>query len=362
MRFGVIGLGWAARALQLPALKSIPSVEVVGGCDPSAAQRISWERETGIPAFSSLEELVEQAAPEAVVIATPPDLHEEQCIQALEFGLHVVCEKPFVVSVAEADRVLAAAERTGRRVAVNHEFREKPIFKAIQQRVARQEDGRLAFCQIWQLMYLPPWEEQAPWRAAMADRALLEGGVHLVDLMITIFGTEPEAVYARHSTGTEAERRSDAINLLTLEFPHGRLAQITIDRLCRGGTRYVELRADCERATLRASAGGRASVRVGMKRAERAGVQVELASGGLAWVERGLHRRTLARNSRDAAQRATAALLAQIVNAFEQGIEPPSSGHEARAALAVIEAAYESARTGRRVELATTLAGTPALP
>ena len=362
MRFGVVGLGWAARALQLPALRSIPSVEVAGGFDSAAAQRTSWEHETGVAAYASLEELVERTAPEAVIIATPPDLHEEQCVQALELGLHIVCEKPFVVGVAQADRVLAAAERAGRQVAVNHEFREKPIFKAIQQRVARQEDGRLVFCQIWQLMDLPPWQEPAPWRAAMADRALLEGGVHLVDLMVSIFGSQPEAVYASHSTGLQQEQRSDAINLLTLEFPHGRLAQVTIDRLCRGGTRYVELRADCERATLRASAGGRASVRIGMKRAERPGIQAEVASGGLAWVERGTNRRTLARNTRDAAQRATAALLAQIVRAFEQGLEPPSSGREARTALAVIEGAYESARTGRRVELATTVAGAPAVP
>jgi predicted dehydrogenase len=139
---------------------------------------------------------------------------------------------------------------------------------------------------------------------------------------------------------------------VTLEFGEGRLAQITIDRLCRAGTSYLELRADCEQASLRASLGGRAAVQVGKKRAQSAGVRVELGLGGLAWAERGPHRRTLARASRNVGVQATAALLERILTALRTGAEPPCSGLEARNCLAVIEAAYESAATGTRIELA----------
>ena len=90
MRFGLLGLGWAARALALPALTKLPSVEVVGGSDASSQQRASWQRETGMPAFSSLEELAERASPDAVVIATPPDSHARLCVQALEDLVEVV--------------------------------------------------------------------------------------------------------------------------------------------------------------------------------------------------------------------------------------------------------------------------------
>ena len=353
MRFGLVGLGWAARALALPALRSLPSVDVVGGCDALPEQRTNWTQETGTPAFGSLEELADRTSPDAVVIATPPDSHAALCIQALELGLHVFCEKPFAVSVAEADEVLAVAHRARRRVAVNHEFRAKPMFRAIRERIVEEEYGRLVFCQMWQLMDLPPWGEPAPWRAAMADRALLEGGVHVVDLMLMLYGCSPEAVYARHSSGLERERPADAVHLLTLEFPGGRLGQITIDRLCRAGTRYLDVRADCEHGTLRASLGGRAFLQIGMKRAERTGIRLELASGGMAWAERGFARRKLAGNPRRAAAHATSKLLAEIVSAFEQGREPPSSGRDARLGLGVIEAAYESGRSGRRIELST---------
>jgi predicted dehydrogenase len=350
-----VGLGWAARELQLRALRELPSVELVGGCDLSPEQRASWQRATGMPAFSTLEDMADRTGPDAVVIATPPDSHAHLCVQALGLGLHVVCEKPFVSSVEEANRVLAAAAEAGKQVAVNHEFRALPTFTAIRDRIAQQESGRLVFCQMWQLMDLPPWQEPTAWRAAMANRALLEGGVHLVDLMLTIYGCPPDAVYARHWGGFERGDQADAIHLVTLEFPGRRLGQITIDRLCPAGTRYLELRADCEHASLRASLGGRASLQIGKRRAERTGIRLDLASGGIAWAERGLARRTLARNPRQAPARATAALLAQIVSALEQGREPPSSGREARVALGVVEAAYESARTDRRIELRSIL-------
>jgi predicted dehydrogenase len=350
MRLGYAGLGWATRSFHLPALPRVPGVELVGGCDPSSERRESWLRETGTPAFAELEELLSRQQPDAVVIATPPGSHADLCVQALERGAHVVCEKPFVETVEQADRVISIAEEAGRQVAVNHEFREKPIFRALKERIESGVAGRLVFCQIWQLMDLAPWDEPVAWRRKMTKRTLFEGGVHLVDLLLMLFGTQPEAVYARHSSGLN-DRDGDAIHLVTLEFPGGCLAQITIDRLCQGGTRYVELRADCEEASLRASLGGRAQVQIGKKRAERAGIRMELASGGLAWEERGLSRRTLARNPRRAGMLATAELLKRIVPALEEGREPPSSARQARQALAVIEAAYESAMRGERVEL-----------
>jgi predicted dehydrogenase len=351
MRVGFAGLGWAARAFHLPALRRIDGATPVGGFDLSPEQRDSWEKETGLPALSSLDQLLEQERPDAVVIATPPDSHAELCLQLLAAGKDVICEKPFVATIDEADRVLAAADSAGKGVAVNHEFREKPIFKAILQEVGSERSGRLVFCQIWQLMDLAPWNEPVAWRAAMPNRTLFEGGVHLVDLLLVLFGELPEAVYARHSAGLDPSRTADAIHLVTLEFPGGRLAQITIDRLCPAGTRYVELRADCERASLRASHGGRAFVRIGAKRAQKTGLRLDYGPGGLAWLERGLDRTVLARNPRDDGVFGTAGLLKQVLAAFEEGREPPSSGREARDVLSVIDAAYRSAAAGQRIVL-----------
>jgi predicted dehydrogenase len=351
MRFAFAGLGTATRSLHLPASSRVEEANPVGGCDPSGERRRSFEREAGLPAYETLEELLERRRPEFVVVASPPDSHVELCIQALRSGAHVLCEKPLASSVAEADRVIAEAERAGRALTVHHGFREQPIFRALRERIGSEGVGEMLFCQLWQLTGLSPWEEPVSWRAAAPDRALLEGGIHLVDLLLVLFEGPPEAVYARLSAGPHAPRRADAVSLLTLEFPGDRLGHVLVDRLCRGGDRYLEVRADCEHASLRASWGGRALAQVGKKRARRAGVHLELAGGGIAWIERGLRRRTLARDPRRPAVAGTAALLAGIVSAVEAGREPPSPGREARTTLEVIEAAYRSARSGERVRL-----------
>ena len=351
MKVGFVGLGWAAQAFHVPALKAVPGTELVGGADPSSEQRDAWTAATGSPGFETLAELLEATSPDVVVIATPPDSHADLAVTALQGGAHVICEKPFVETVAQADRVLAAAAAAGRQVAVNHQYREKPVFRAVKERIGSADVGRLAFCQIWQLMDLAPWDEPVAWRAAMPNRTLFEGGVHLVDLMVDLFGELPKAVYARHSSGLDSERAADAIHLVTLEFPGNRLGQITIDRLCKAGTRYIELRADCEHASLRASHGGRVLLQAGMKRAERPGIRLHYGLGGVAWIERGMHRKTIARNPKDPGIVATKTLFRGILSAFEQGVEPPSSGREARGVLSVIEAAYASAETGERVVL-----------
>lgn len=351
MRFGFVGLGRAARLYHLPAVRTLPGAQAVGGFDPNQQQQASWRSDTGLPTFESVDDLLTVGEPDVVVVATPPEFHADVCVQALEAGAHVICEKPFVTSSAEGDRVLAAALAAGRRVAVNHQYREKPIFTAVRDAIRAETYGRLAFCQLWQLMNLAPWDEQTAWRAGMSHRTLLEGGVHLVDLMIGFFGELPRAVQATHSAGFHEDANADAVQLVTLEFSGGRLGQITIDRLCRGGTRYMEARADCERASLRASLGGRALVQVGMKRAERPGFRVDLGLGGLAWAEQGLRRKVLARSPKEQDAVATVKLFGKIVPAFQADVEPPSSGREARDTIAVIEAAYESAERGERVEL-----------
>ena len=353
MRAGVVGLGWAADEFHLPALNAQPDIEVVGGADPSAEARDRFTKATDKPAFESIEQLLSSAQPELVVIGTPPASHAELCLKALEGGAHVICEKPFVSTVEEADLVLSTAAAAGRSVAVNHQYRAKPVFRAVKEQIGRPDVGRLVFCQVSQLMDLAPWDEPTPWRAAMPNRTLFEAGCHLVDLLLDLYGELPDAVYARHSSGLDATRKADAVHLVLLEFPGGRLAQITIDRLCKAGTRYIELRADCEHASLRASHGGRVLLQLGMKRAERPGIRLLYGLGGVAWAEIGLRRKKLARNPRNPGVSATVTLFRDIVDALREGREPPSSGRQARDGLLVIEAAYRSAERGERIVLAS---------
>ncbi len=351
MRTAFVGLGAAARDLHLPAARRVDGVEIVGGADPSAAAGQAWTAETGGPVFTEVGELLSATRPDLVVVATPPDTHAVNAMLALDAGAHVLCEKPFVETVADADAVLAAAARADRQVMVNHQYRFMPIFARVAPLLGAAGIGRPLLLQATQLMHLPPWDEPVPWRAAMSQRTLFEGGVHIVDLVHWYFGRMPRSVSAQTSAGFDSGHDADAIHLVTLDYGDGALAQITINRLARTGTRYIDLRLDCEEASIRASYGGRAFVRLGLKRAERAGVRIDFGLEGLTWIERGVRRKVVARNARGATAGATGALYQATVDALRRGERPPTHASAARDTLRIISAAYESAATGSAVRL-----------
>lgn len=301
-----------------------------------------------VPVFADFDEMLERAKPEVVLIGTPPGSHSDYCLRSIAAGAHVICEKPFVASLAEADAIISAARAAGRRVALNHEFREMPIFKAVIDAAREPDAGGLVFAQVWQLMDLPPWAEPG-WRGQMLQRTLYEAGVHLVDFLIALFGERPIRVQATTSTCGVRDGETDAVALVTLEFSRGRLAQIVQNRLCKGETQYFEVRADTSRASLRASFGGRARVSAGLFRGTKPHLRVDYGIAGIAWRETGNTRKLLARNPKDPGMLATRSVIERSLNAFRDGTEPPASAEAGRDVLAVIAAAYRSANTGERV-------------
>jgi predicted dehydrogenase len=114
-RIGVLGAaGIAPAAVVLPARRrdDVEVLAVGSRRDPSG-----YAERHGIPrAYGSYEQLLADPDVDLVYNALPPSAHAEWTVAALEAGKHVLCEKPFTMDAAEAEAVVAAAERTGRRV------------------------------------------------------------------------------------------------------------------------------------------------------------------------------------------------------------------------------------------------------
>ena len=348
MRIALIGLGDAGLNIHLPALAAMRSVTVVGVTDRNQDRRDRAAATCQAPAFADFDAMLAEGRPDAVVIGTPPDSHSAYAIRALGAGAHVLCEKPFVSSLAEADAVLDAASRAGRQVAINHEFREMPIFRAVRDALRRPGAAELGVLQMWQLMDMPPHAESG-WRGQMARRTLFEAGVHLVDLAMALFAEKPVSVQA--SMYADRAPAMDAVAAVTLEFSGGRLAQLTQNRLCRGEMQYFEVRADTADQSLRASFGGRARLSAGLFRGTRPHARFEFGRSGIAWTEVRHRRRLLARNPDAPMVAATRLVFEETFAAFTTGTEPPTSGLRAREVLEVILACYDSAETGRRIRL-----------
>jgi D-apiose dehydrogenase len=350
VRIVLVGLGEAGFSIHLPALARIPSVRVAGGADPDAGRRDRAAAKFRLPVFADVDRMLAETRPDVVIVGTPPATHAEYCLRALAAGAHVLCEKPFVSSLDEADQVLEAAAAAGRGVALNHEFREMPILRALCEEAGRAGPGGVAFAQVWQLVNVPAWTE-AGWRGQIAQRTLYEAGVHLIDFLIALFGEKPVSVQASTSTGGLREGPGDAVALVTLEFSGGRLAHLLQNRVCRGETQYFEVRAEMPTASLRASFGGRSRLSAGLHRGTRPHVRIEYGLSGIAWKEIGIRRRFLARNPKDPRVAATRVVFERTFAAFRTGTRPPTGGAAGRDVLQVIAAAYHSAATGRRVRL-----------
>lgn len=347
MRVAVLGLGNAGFDLHVPALQGLPGVELVA-VDPDSSRRDRAAERYKVAVAESLDAAIAGGVPDVVVVATPPRTHAAVCIRALEAGSHVLCEKPFAPSVAEARTIAEAARRTGRRVALNHEFREMPIFRAVLDQVGKPENGGVVFAQAWQNMDLPPWKEPG-WRGQLLTGTLYEAGLHLVDYCLALFGEKPLAVTATMSTCGVRPEASDAVALVTLEFSRGRLAQVIQNRLCPGETQYFEVRADTEKASLRASFGGRARVSAGMYRSTRPHLRLELGASGMAWRESGHSRTTIQTNPKHPAMAATRTMAQKTFAAFADGSRPPATAEDGCDVLEVLAACYTSASAGRRV-------------
>jgi len=350
-RVAIFGLGSAAEHIHLPACASLPGVEVSSACEPDAGRREHVRRRFGVPRlYPDAQSLLANERPDLVIIGTPPDSHRDLCLLALEHGAHVLCEKPFVSSVAEADEVIAAADRRGLLVRVNNQYRFMAMYRVTQAQLAAGTFGPLYSIQCWQQMFHPPSMERN-WRAGLVQSVLYEFGTHALDLVCFFFGALPLSVSAHILHLPEI--KADVLAHVTLRFPDGGLATLAFNRISHAPMRYLEMRLDCAEASLRISYGGLARLGLEWSRElRRPKATWSLVKGGEARVESRGHSRVIAREPKYAVAPATASNLQELLDSISRGDRSNDRARFARHLLRIVFAAYESASTGETVWLA----------
>lgn len=213
---GAWGGNWATHVL--PAH---PDIEVVGYVDMVAGKRADMAERLGESVakfFETLEQALAAGPVDAVSIAVPIALHEPLARQALEAGKHVVVEKPFAVTMAEARGLVALAEQKGRILAVSQNYRYYPAPQLIANMsrhgfFGRVIGGKLDFR-----------------RNAIAERSgnltvpnpmLGDMAVHHYDLMRMLFGADPVEVSARSWNPPGSPYAMDPVAAMVLGFGDG---------------------------------------------------------------------------------------------------------------------------------------------
>lgn len=201
-RAAIVGCGPRGNS-QAEACKAHPAVELVALCDLDEQRlRAAGERHGVRALYPDLETMLAQEQPDIVHIATRTDLHSELTLAVLRPGVNVVVEKPLALTLAAADRMVAAAEEAGVQLAVHHQWSLSP-----QQRKAKE---MMAAGAIGELRAV-----QSSGKGYYGCYGLMNIGTHILDQICNFCG-EPEWCFASVTVG-ERDMAPDDI----VQMPHG---------------------------------------------------------------------------------------------------------------------------------------------
>ena len=143
LRVALVGCGAVARDVHLPALQDLDGAEVVGVCDQDRERGRAVGESFGVRSYDDVSSLLKGAEPDVVHVLTRPESHAEIATSALEADCHVLVEKPFVYTAAEAEGVIALARRRQKRVSVVHNYLHHPSVVELLRRVRRGDVGEV---------------------------------------------------------------------------------------------------------------------------------------------------------------------------------------------------------------------------
>ena len=128
-RIGIIGCGGIANSKHMPSLTRQPNAELVAFCDiiEERAQKACAEYGAeGAKVYTDYKELLKDETIDIVHVCTPNREHSFITVDALEAGKHVMCEKPMAINGEEAQKMLDAAKRTGKKLSIGYQNRYRP--------------------------------------------------------------------------------------------------------------------------------------------------------------------------------------------------------------------------------------------
>jgi predicted dehydrogenase len=123
VKIGIIGCGGIARRRHIPEFAANPEVKIIGYYNPTKTRAVEVMEQYGGQVYDTYEELLADKEIDAVAICTANSTHAPITIAALQAGKHVLCEKPMATSVADGEKMIAAARQAGKYLMIAHNQR-----------------------------------------------------------------------------------------------------------------------------------------------------------------------------------------------------------------------------------------------
>lgn len=246
VRFGVIGAAGIIGGLHLKAIQQSPHAKLVGLTDVNRDRAGSLADETGARFYADVQAMLDDPEIEAVTLCVPHPLHAPLAVEAFQAGKHVLCEKPLAVSVSEADRMISAARRAGKKLGVVFQHRLRGDIRRMKSLVDEGMLGplyRTALADAF--LRIQGYYNMAPWRGTWAGEAggvLMNQAPHSLDLFQWL-GGRPRRVLGLAGTvkhRIEVEDMASAV----VEYSDGGHGSIHCNTVQAPGHLRIELWGD----------------------------------------------------------------------------------------------------------------------
>lgn len=328
IRVAIVGTGAIARGRHIAAIgqqahRAVP----VAAMDVNGEAVAAFCDEHRIPkSYTDLDEMLAAEGPDVVHVCTPPYLHAEQVVRALEAGAWVICEKPPCLSLAEYDRISLAERETGRYASFVFQHRFGSGARHLRELLAAGTLGRPLVVQCVTAWFRDQAYFDVPWRAKWDTEGggpTMGHGIHQIDTMLSILGdwSEIQAMLGRVARCTETED----VSLAMVRFENGAMGTVVNSLLSPREESY--LRFDFEKATVELRHLYGYSNANWTSNSELWSPEEDVPSG--LEVE-----------------------YSEFLDAFEAGVRPVLSGDEGRQSLEFVAGLYASAFTGQLVRRA----------
>lgn len=336
IRFGLIGCGRVSPR-HVQSIAELEQARLVAVADVIASRAERVAKEQHAQAYTDYRRMLDRDDIDVVNICTPSGLHAQMTIEALQAGKHVIVEKPMALNLLDADRMIATAKATGKKLCVVLQNRYNPPMLDLRRVVDENRLGKLLLGNATVRWYRPQEYYEDGWHGtwAMDGGALMNQSIHHIDALQWLMG-EVASVFAYTATLAHKMQAED-IGVATLRFTSGALGVV------EGST--VTYPENLEGSV--ALFGERGSVKVGGTALNR---KVFWKIEGELEHEREL----LTRDQVDPPSvygYSHKAVIADMLDALENDREPRTNGPVARKSVALVLAMYESARTGKPVNM-----------
>jgi predicted dehydrogenase len=263
IRIAYIGTGHRAWGM-IGIMKEIPDCEIVAIADPTPFFRDRGATLAGSQAKAYNDYrtmLAERKDIDAVVVAAPGPLHPEHAIAALNGGLHVLCEKPIALSIQEANRMIAAADKSGKILQLDQQYRLRRNFTKMKEIVDSGEIGAVKFVSAY--LHRGDWNP-ASWKApnqktgqptvwrylkGMTGGSMMEDGIHELDILHWVIGAQVDRVYATGGNSVLMDRETLDHGAVVVEYASGVKMQFGFT-LLSGGIRQEPMLIVGDKGTL----------------------------------------------------------------------------------------------------------------